>query len=153
MSLHNEYTYNMPLDKNVQLKLFFLFLNLNIRCVYSKEPPQWDGSFEHQKQMFKLMHKKIYTILAQKIVYLSLCNIRINFSFFSAEMHLLYLFPNVCECLLLCCHFQYNLKNICFVEKSVTTLSHVAILVLCILCDIRVCFIVYCSNILEISVA
>ena len=30
-------------------KLFFLFLNQNICCEYSKEPSQWDGSFEHPK--------------------------------------------------------------------------------------------------------
>ena len=28
-------------------KLFFLFLNQNIGCGYSKEQSQWDGSFEH----------------------------------------------------------------------------------------------------------
>ena len=32
---------------------------LNICCVYSKEPSQSDGSFEHPKHMFKLMGKKI----------------------------------------------------------------------------------------------
>ena len=40
-----------------------LFLNQNIFCGYSKEPSQWDGSFEHPKNMFKLMDKKIITIL------------------------------------------------------------------------------------------
>ena len=40
-------------------KLVFLFLNQNICCGYSKEPSRWDGSFEHAKQMFKLMDKKI----------------------------------------------------------------------------------------------
>ena len=44
-------------------KLFFLFLNQNICCGYSKELSQWDGSFEHLKHMFKLMDKKIITIL------------------------------------------------------------------------------------------
>ena len=29
----------------------FLFLNQNIFCGYSKEPSQWDGSFEHPKHM------------------------------------------------------------------------------------------------------
>ena len=29
--------------------LIFLFLNQNIWCGYSKEPPQWDGSFECTK--------------------------------------------------------------------------------------------------------
>ena len=44
-------------------KLFFIFLNQNICYGYSKEPSQWDGSFEHPKHMFKLMDKKIITIL------------------------------------------------------------------------------------------
>ena len=44
-------------------KLFFLFLNQNICCGYSEEPSRWDGSFEHPKHMFKLMDKKIITIL------------------------------------------------------------------------------------------
>ena len=34
-------------------KVIFLFLNQNIRCEYSKEPSQWDGSFEHPKHMQK----------------------------------------------------------------------------------------------------
>ena len=41
---------------------FFLFLNQNICCGYSKEPSQWDGSFENPKQMLKLMDMKIFTI-------------------------------------------------------------------------------------------
>ena len=28
-------------------KIIFLFLYQNICCGYSKEPSQWDGSFEH----------------------------------------------------------------------------------------------------------
>ena len=44
-------------------KLIFLFLNQNICFGYSKEPSQWDGSFEHPKQMFKLIDKKILTFL------------------------------------------------------------------------------------------
>ena len=44
-------------------KLFFLFLNQNICCGYSKESSQWDGPFEHPKHTFKLMGKKIITIL------------------------------------------------------------------------------------------
>ena len=42
-------------------KIFFLFLNQNICCGYSKEP-----SFEHPKHMFKLMDKKIFTIILSK---------------------------------------------------------------------------------------
>ena len=44
-------------------KLFSLFLIQNISCGYSKEPSQRDGSFEHPQLMFKLMGKKIITIL------------------------------------------------------------------------------------------
>ena len=40
-----------------------LFLNQNIWYGYSKEPSQWDGSFEHPNHMFNLMGKKIITIL------------------------------------------------------------------------------------------
>ena len=35
-----------------------------------------DCSFEHQKQMFKLMNKKIFKILHQKIVYLNICIVK-----------------------------------------------------------------------------
>ena len=45
------------------IRFFVLFLNQNICCGYSKEPPRRDGSFEHQKRMFKLMDKKIIAIL------------------------------------------------------------------------------------------
>ena len=44
-------------------KLFFLFLNQNICCGYSKEPSRQDGSFEHTKHMIKLIDKKIIAIL------------------------------------------------------------------------------------------
>ena len=49
-------------------KLFFLFLNQNICCWYSKEPSHQNGSFEHPKNMFKLMGKKIMTIVYTKIL-------------------------------------------------------------------------------------
>ena len=49
-------------------KLFFLFLNQNICCGYSKEPSQWVGSFEHPKHMFKLMNKKIIAILCSRLL-------------------------------------------------------------------------------------
>ena len=42
---------------------FFLFLNQNICCGYSKEPSQGDGSFEHLKHMTKPMGNKIFTLL------------------------------------------------------------------------------------------
>ena len=40
--------------------LVFLFLNQNISCGDSKEPSQWEGSFEHTKLMLKLMDKKLF---------------------------------------------------------------------------------------------
>ena len=49
-------------------KLFILFLNQNICCVYSKEPSQWDGSFEHSHHMFTLLGKKVITILRSNIL-------------------------------------------------------------------------------------
>ena len=52
-----------PLVKSAYRKFNFLFLNQNICCGYSKEPSQWDGSFEHPKHMLKLMGQKIYTCL------------------------------------------------------------------------------------------
>ena len=51
-------------------QIFFLFLNQNICCGYSKEPSQWDGSFEHPKHMLKLMDKKIFTILHSKNMFI-----------------------------------------------------------------------------------
>ena len=36
-------------------------------CGYSKEPSQWDSSFEHPKHMFKLTDKKIIAIYAENI--------------------------------------------------------------------------------------
>ena len=47
------------------LKLFFLFLNQNTCCGYSKEPSRLDGSSELPKHMFKLMDKKMITILCK----------------------------------------------------------------------------------------
>ena len=32
-------------------------------CGHSKEPSQWDSSFEHPKHMLKLKGKKLFTIL------------------------------------------------------------------------------------------
>ena len=45
------------------MDFFFLFINQNIFCGYSKEPSPMDSSFEHPKTMFKLMGKKITTML------------------------------------------------------------------------------------------
>ena len=44
-------------------KIIILFFNQNICCGYSKEPSQWDDSFEHSKHMLKVMGKKIFTSL------------------------------------------------------------------------------------------
>ena len=51
--------------------LIFLFLNQNICCGYSKEPSQWDGSFEHPKHLLKLMGKKIFTFLRWNFLFTS----------------------------------------------------------------------------------
>ena len=54
-------------------KLVFLFLNQNIGCGYSKEPSQWDGSYEQLKHMLKLMCKKnINNFTLRNFVYLNL---------------------------------------------------------------------------------
>ena len=39
---------------------------------YSKEPSQWDGSFEHPKHMSNLMGKNNYNFMLKKILILSL---------------------------------------------------------------------------------
>ena len=55
------------------LKLLFDFaleVWFSICCEYSKEPSKWDGSFEHQKHMLKLMGKIILTILRWKFVFI-----------------------------------------------------------------------------------
>ena len=49
-------------------KIIFKLLNQIICCGYSKEPSQWDNSFEHPKHMLKLMGRKIFTILYSKIL-------------------------------------------------------------------------------------
>ena len=48
------------------MKTIFLFLNQNIYCGYAKERSHRDGSFEHPKDMFEFMGKKIITILHLK---------------------------------------------------------------------------------------
>ena len=53
--------------------LILIFLNQNICCGYSKEPSQWDGSFEHPKHMIKLMGKKIFTTLCWKFMFILTC--------------------------------------------------------------------------------
>ena len=55
-------------------KYFCYFSTKNICCGYSKEPSQWDGSFEQPKHMLKNMSKKILTILHRFFfVFLNLC--------------------------------------------------------------------------------
>ena len=61
--------YSRLLVKSVYQKIFFLFPNRNICCGYSKEPSQWDGSFENPNHMLKLMGKNMLKIC----VYLNLC--------------------------------------------------------------------------------
>ena len=61
--LNNALISGQTLVKIDTRKMIFLFLNQNICCGYSKEPSQWDGSFEHPKYMLKKMGKKIFTIL------------------------------------------------------------------------------------------
>ena len=53
--------------------LFFLFLNPNRCCGYSKEPSQCDSSFEHPKHMSKLMGKIIFIILRSKFLFILTC--------------------------------------------------------------------------------
>ena len=48
-------------------QFFFIFPNQNICYGYSKEPSQRDGSFEHPKNLLKLMGKKIFAILQSKL--------------------------------------------------------------------------------------
>ena len=42
---------------------YFPYLAQKICCAYSKEPSQEDGSFEYPKHIFKLMGKKVISIL------------------------------------------------------------------------------------------
>ena len=60
------------LQLRVRTKIFFfLLLNQNICCGYSKEPSHQDGSFEHPQHMLKLMGKKIFTILRSNILFIT----------------------------------------------------------------------------------
>ena len=51
----------------------FLFLNQNKCYGYSKEPSQWDSSFEPPNHMLKLMGMKIFTILRWKFLFIWSC--------------------------------------------------------------------------------
>ena len=57
----NEYTEAFNLE--CATEFFFLFLNQNIYCGYSKELSQWGSSFEHPKHMLTIMGKRIFPIL------------------------------------------------------------------------------------------
>ena len=57
-----------PLVRVRNRKTFFLFLNRNICCGYSKEPSQWEGSFPKHTQ--KIMGKKIFKILLWKCLFI-----------------------------------------------------------------------------------
>ena len=85
-----------PLVKNAYQKSNFLISQpKNICCGYSKEPSQWDGSFEHPKHMrsfehpkhmLKIMGKKIFTFLRWKCLFIRTyvsCN-KIKFSHIKA---------------------------------------------------------------------
>ena len=61
-------TETKPPEKVPNWKLFFLFLNENICCEYSKESSQWYGSLEQHKHMLRSLGKKIITILCSKIL-------------------------------------------------------------------------------------
>ena len=79
--IHGIYSYSQALLKlklRVRInRLIFLLFNQNICCGYSKEPSQWDGSFEHPKHMLKCMGKKIFTILHSKFCHLNLCTVQL----------------------------------------------------------------------------
>ena len=71
-------------------KIIFLFLNQNICCGYSKEPYQWDSSFEHPKHMLKNMIKKIFTICLHHITWVNI----IMWSYSRRNRKIIYLFLN-----------------------------------------------------------
>ena len=48
-------------------KVIFLFLSKGICYGCSKEPSQWDGSFEHPQYILRLIDKKIFGILCSNI--------------------------------------------------------------------------------------
>ena len=52
----------------LQIRVCISFFNQNICCGYSKEPSHRDGSFEHPKQMFTLMDKKLFSFFRWNIL-------------------------------------------------------------------------------------
>ena len=63
-------TSTRPLVMSGYQKITFLFLNQSICCGYSKEPSQWDYSFEHPKHMLKIMGKKIFISLRWNFLFI-----------------------------------------------------------------------------------
>ena len=108
-----------PLIRVRNQKLIFLFFNQNIGCGYSKEPSQWDGSFENPKQMFKLMDKKIFTILCPifclpgpKLVHIGHLMIFLISWRFSRLLRFLRLHKNIsCACSFEPSHCDATFKN------------------------------------------
>ena len=69
------------------VKLFSLFLIQNICSGYSKEPSQWDGSFEHPKHILNWWVRNNLQIYANKI---SLSGSMISSAWLSAQLLLCY---------------------------------------------------------------
>ena len=67
--------------------IFFIFLNQNVFCGYSKEQSHWDASLEHPKHMFKLKGKKINSNFKLKIS-------NQTYAWHLLWSHLLTLYPN-----------------------------------------------------------
>ena len=61
---------NNGADQSAQMCSVVCAFVVRTPCGYSKEPSQWDGSFEHPKHMLKLMGKRIFTILCSKILFI-----------------------------------------------------------------------------------
>ena len=61
------------LVKSAWQKNKLLISHQNICCGYSKETPQWDGSFEHPKHMLKLWVRKYWQFYAEHFCYLNMC--------------------------------------------------------------------------------
>ena len=57
-----------PQDECVII-IFLLFLNQNICCGYSKEPSQWDGSFEHELVITYLEKLRMHQIAPFLLIY------------------------------------------------------------------------------------
>ena len=63
--MKTDHCFIRPQDKSAYWKsIFFISYQKHMLWVqYSKEPSRRDGSFEHNKHMFKLMDKKIMAIV------------------------------------------------------------------------------------------